>query len=110
MVRIDPIAQSGAAFVEHDEAAEGSEPAQEVSVSRILPVDIEIGDKAGNEEQIDRSVTYDLVGDANVSAACVMGRRLRHGLALPNAGPYDGGRAIARPIGIKINGGCLLKN
>src|SRR5262249_16004065 len=84
MVRIDPIAQSGAAFVEHDEAAEGSQPAQELGVSRILPVDIEIGDKAGNEDQIDRSVAYDLVGDANVSAASVMGRRLRQRPALPN--------------------------
>jgi len=52
-----------------------------MGVTRVLPMDIEVGDEAGNEYQVDRPVADDLIGDARVAASCLLGRWLTHGAA-----------------------------
>ena len=44
-------------------------------MARLLPVQLEVGDEAGDEHEVDRPVAGDLVGDVEVAAARVADRR-----------------------------------
>lgn len=68
MVCIDAITQAGPALVEHDQARERGEPGHQMAEAGIFPVRIEIGNESGNENQIERSVADDLIGNADVAA------------------------------------------
>src|SRR4029453_5078287 len=63
-----PVRETRAALVEADQARERSEPLEEVGVRRIPPVDLEVREEPGDEDQVERSVAGQLVGDVDVAA------------------------------------------
>ena len=67
------VGQPGAALVEEDQARERGEPLEEARAARLLPVQLEVGDEPGHEDQVDRAVADDLVGDVDVAALRVAG-------------------------------------
>jgi hypothetical protein len=71
------VRHASAALVEQNEAAERSEPADERSVLRGLPGCLDVRHVARNPEQIERAIANDLIGDVNVIAPDVTGRRCR---------------------------------
>ena len=65
-------------------------------MARLLPVLLEVGDEAGEEDEVDRPVAGHLVGDAEVAAAGVADRRAHRRLG-PRAGARTrGGQVQAR--------------
>lgn len=48
---------------------------------RLLPCELKVRDKTGNEHQINRPHTEDLIGDVHVATLRVFGRRHDHGVA-----------------------------
>jgi hypothetical protein len=68
MMSIDAVTQAGAAFVEHDQTRERAEPGHEMAETGLFPMRVKIGDKTGNEDQIERAIAYDLIGDAGLAA------------------------------------------
>ena len=67
------IGQSRAAFVEEDEARERREAAQESGERRLGPEILEMRDPAHDEDQVQRSITENLVGDVDVATTGVVG-------------------------------------
>jgi hypothetical protein len=65
------IGQAGASLVEHDEAREGSKAVEEVRQSRVFPLDLKIGNETLHEDDVDRAVADDLVGDMDAAASGV---------------------------------------
>ncbi len=74
----DGVGQPGAALVEDDQARERAEPLEEASERRRLPLELEVGGEAEHEDQVDRPVADDLVGDRGVAGLGVLGRRSAH--------------------------------
>ena len=97
MMRVDPVGKPGAALVEQDEAAEGTEPPQQMGVARVLPMDVQVGDEAGHEHQVDRPVADHLIGDPNITASGVTGLGRLQRRAPRSAA--SSGRIIAGPSG-----------
>ena len=72
----DPaVREARAALVEADQPREGSEPLEEVSVRRVLPVDLEMREEARDEYEVEGAFTGDLVGDVDLAAPRVPDRR-----------------------------------
>ena len=68
-----PVGQARAAFVEQDQPRERCEAAQETGIPRLVPVFFDIGDPAGNVNQVDRSGSHHLVGNAEFANLRVLG-------------------------------------
>ena len=75
----DRIGQAGAALVEENQAREGRQPAEKPRERRLLPEIFEVRHPAHDEDEIDRAVAADLVGDVHVTAARVLDRAGCHG-------------------------------
>ena len=71
----DRVGQPAAALVEDDQARERAEPLEEASHRRRLPLELEVGGEAEDENQVDRPVADDLVGDRGVAGLRVLGLR-----------------------------------
>ena len=71
----DRVGQSVAALVEEDQARERAEPLQEVSHRRRLPLELEVGGEAEDEDQVDRPIAHDLVGDRGIAGLGIPGLR-----------------------------------
>ena len=70
-----PVRHPGPALVEPDEARERAEAVQEVRVPPFGPVEHEVRDEAGHQDQVDVARAGDLVGDVEVVAVGVPDRR-----------------------------------
>ena len=67
----DSIGEAGAALVEEDEPPHRREPPVERRELRVLPAGLEGADPAVDENEVDRPVADDLVGDPDVAASRV---------------------------------------
>src|SRR5205085_3605513 len=63
-----PVRHAGAALVERDDPAERGEPLEEPARERILPHHVDVRDPPGDEDEIERTVAEDLIGDVDVAA------------------------------------------
>ena len=90
----DRVGQPGAALVEEDQARERAEPLEEASERRRLPLELEVGGEAEDEDQVDRPVADDLVGDRGVAGLGVLRRRSAHRFT---ARPRNSSRPKVRP-------------
>src|SRR5262249_16632977 len=72
------IREAGPGLVVHDQARERSEPFEELVVARVRPLQIEMRDKAGNDEQVRPATPDDLVGDADLASPGVPRLRRLH--------------------------------
>ncbi len=63
------VGEPGAAAVEQDQAVEDGQPLEEAAHRRRLPELLDLGDPAGQEQQVERALAGHLVGDARVAAA-----------------------------------------
>ena len=68
VVRVDTVGKTRAALVEQDQPRERRKPLQEPAVAFVFPVQVEIGNEARHEDEIERSLAYHLVGDPHVAA------------------------------------------
>jgi hypothetical protein len=73
-----PVRESEAPGVHQDEAAETCEAAQEPSDPRLLPEDLEVGDGAGDEQQIGAGRPDHLIGERGAVIPRVRGLRSIH--------------------------------
>ena len=80
-VDVDAVAQAGAALVEHDQPRECAKACHQMAEARVFPLDLEIGNVAGNENQIDRTLADHLIGDAHIAVAGVSRLGKHHGVA-----------------------------
>ncbi len=71
----DALGQPGAAAVEQDHAAELGQAFEEAAQHGCLPQLLDLGDPAWQEQDVERTVAGDLVGDARAVAVGVAGRR-----------------------------------
>jgi hypothetical protein len=71
----DGVGQPVAALVEDDQARERGEPLEEASLRGRLPLELEVGGEAENEDQVDWPVADDLVGNRGVAGLGVPGLR-----------------------------------
>ncbi len=62
------IGQTRASLVEQDQPGERREPREEPRVRRFLPVQSDVGDPAGDVDQIERAVPDDLIRDVGIAA------------------------------------------
>jgi hypothetical protein len=73
------VGQPGPALVEADEPGERPEPPQHVGIGRVLPVDLEMREEPGDEDEVERGDVFreagDLVCDVHLSASRVADRR-----------------------------------
>jgi hypothetical protein len=67
------VRHAGAALVEPDQTSEGRKLLQEGREGRELPLDLEVRHVPRDEDEVERAVTDDLVGDVDVAAARVAG-------------------------------------
>ena len=65
------VGETRAALVEEDEAREGGEAAQEAREARLAPEVLEVRDPAHDEDEVERPVADDLIGDVDLAAARV---------------------------------------
>ena len=75
-----PVGETRAALIEQDQPGEVGEPPAELDEDGLLPGPHQI-DHERHEDQIDRPLTHDLVGDADIGGARVahLGRFQVHG-------------------------------
>ena len=71
----DRVGQPGAALVEDDQARERGEPLEEVGERGHVPEELEVGGEAEHQDEVDRPVADDLVGDRGVAGPGVLRRR-----------------------------------
>jgi hypothetical protein len=67
----DAIGEAGAALVEEDEPPHRREPPIEGRKLRVFPTGLEGADPAVDENEVDRPVADDLVGDPDVATSRV---------------------------------------
>src|SRR3989442_2780118 len=67
------IREPRAALVEEDHAAEGCEAPHPVAVGRVLPGEVNVRDPARHDDEIERPLADDLVGNVDVAALGVAG-------------------------------------
>ena len=85
-----PVGQARAPLVEPDQPGERAEPVEEVGRSRLLPVDLEVGDEPGHQHEVDGTAAGHLIGDVDPGAPGVadldVGHPLRQVPGLVGAG------------------------
>ena len=62
---LSPVGHAGAPFVEHDDAGERPEPTKRPGYDLVLPCQLDMRDEAWDHDEIERSLTEDLVGDVD---------------------------------------------
>src|SRR5712671_628074 len=55
LAAIDPIAQSGPTLVKQDQPRKCRKPVEEMAEARLFPMNIQIRDAAGYEDEVERS-------------------------------------------------------
>ena len=90
-----------ARLVVEDQPSEGGEPFEEATEARIRPLQIQMRDKAGNDDQVRPAVSDNLVGDAHVASPDIPRLRVLHeqSLGLAATGCFSP-CAIGRPATI----------
>jgi hypothetical protein len=68
-----PVGQPGSALVEDDQPGERSQPTPEGGLRGVVPGQLDVGDPAGNEDEVDRPLADDLVGDVDLAALGISG-------------------------------------
>ena len=68
LVHRHPVGETHAALVEQQQPRERGEAVEEPSLSRILPGELDVTHPTGNEDEVDRPLAEDLVGDVDVAA------------------------------------------
>ncbi len=76
-----PVGEARTALVQADESRERRQPLEERRVARLLPVELEVADEPGDEDEIERAVAGHLVGDRDIAALRVA-NRASHGVIL----------------------------
>ena len=74
----DPVRQTGAALIEHDQTSESGEPGLEMHESWFVPIMIEIRYEARHPNEVERSIPDDLIGDPHIAAPRVLSPHRRH--------------------------------
>jgi hypothetical protein len=87
-LRGNSIGEAGAALVEEDESTHRREPPVKGRKLRVFPTGLERADPAMDENEVDRPVADDLVGDPDVAAARV--GDLAHGSRADDSGCWRG--------------------
>ena len=90
------VGEPGPALVEADQPRERAEPLEDPRAPRMLPVDLEVREEPGHEDEVERPVARDLVRDADVAAPRVADRR--------RAAVRDAHRANVVPRGRRTHG------
>jgi hypothetical protein len=67
------VKRTVARLVEENHAAEGSKPPYPVAVERVLPREIDVRDPARDDDEVERPVPHDLIGNVDVAALGVTG-------------------------------------
>jgi hypothetical protein len=67
------IRHAGAPLIEQDDAAERAEAPEKCTVVGRLPDRVNVRNKAGNEQQVERTLAENLIGDMNVVTLDVAG-------------------------------------
>jgi hypothetical protein len=68
VIGVDAIAQSGPTLVEQNEPRERRQPMEKMTVAGILPMNLEIGDEAWHEHEVEWAMAHDLLCDADLAA------------------------------------------
>ena len=63
------MGETGTALVEADEPRERSQAVEQASHGRVLPVDLEMREEPGHEDEVERAISADLVRDVDVATA-----------------------------------------
>ncbi len=92
----DAVGHAGAALVEADQPRERRQPLEERREARYRPVKLEMRDVAGDEDEIERAVARDLIGDVDVAAPRVLDVRNFHGRQCPPQSWFLQRRGAAR--------------
>jgi hypothetical protein len=77
----DGVGEPGPALVEEDQARESAEALEEASEWKRVPLKLEVGGEPEDEDDVDRPLAYDLVGDRGVARFGIPCRRSHHLLA-----------------------------
>ena len=78
------VGKPRAPFVKTYESGERFQPMQEPCVSRLVPHQLEMRNESRRENNVDRAVTSNLVGNKNITTLGIFGR-WQHGAALYRA-------------------------
>jgi hypothetical protein len=81
----DAVGKAGAAFVEQDQSRKSGQSIEKVCPFGPFPPQLDVGNKAGHEDEIEGAVADDLIGDAQIAAPGVAGFRRDH--SDPPCGP-----------------------
>lgn len=76
----EAIGKTGAAFVEQDNSSPACQMIQPASCFWPVPIVLDVRNKSGNNDKIDRAISKDLIGDMDIAALCIMNLRY-HGTA-----------------------------
>ena len=87
------VREAGTALVEQDQAAERCEPPVERRQPRLLPAVLDVRDESGNEDEVERTVARDLIGDVDLTAPGIARLRSIHGHSLYSRRPQTKGRS-----------------
>ena len=91
----DRIGHPRSALVEPDEPREGPQVSKKLRKARQRPLELHVGHEAGNEEEVERAVAKELVGDVDVATQRVPRLGLHRGIltygiaALGRAAKHD---------------------
>ena len=85
----DPVGHPGAPLVEENQARKRGQAVQKAGDERILPLVLDVRDPAAHDDQVERRIAHDLVGDVHVATPGVLDRVLHD----PKSRPSPGARA-----------------
>src|SRR6266568_4310206 len=88
------IRETGATLVEANQPRKGPESLEQPCRRRVLPVIIEMRYESGNEDEVERPLARDLIGDVDVAALRVPDRRFH---SADSSGPVSGRSAETAP-------------
>ncbi len=97
VLRRHRVGEADSALVEHHQAREGREAAEEVCDRRLLPVHVEMRDPAGHVDKVHGPVADDLVGDVVVAALRVPRLRTIHCASILRVGRAPATLTIPSP-------------
>ena len=92
-----PVGKPLAALVEDDQPREGGQAAQKARRRRILPQQLDVGDEARHQDQVERTFAVHLVGDVDSVGVGVAGERFH--LATRNERSGIAARRSSRSVG-----------
>ena len=71
VVHADRVGQAGAALVEDDDTTERRQLVEQAGEGREVPHGVDVAEPLVDEDEVDRAVPEDLVGDMELAGACV---------------------------------------